>query len=265
MQYRLAEFQDAFASAVLAPEVAPAQLASLVQQPGFAVYRNTVMKGCIDALQANYPAVARLVGEEWFRAAATVFVRQHPPRAPMLVDYGDGFDRFLAAFPPATELDYLPGVASLDRLWSEAHVAADEALLEPQALAGMDVAEIGRARLAPHAAARWRWFADMPVYAIWSRNRENAEEIGDVEWVGEGALLTRNQDGAVRWAALGAGGCAFLDACANGATVADAAAAALAAEPALEFGGLIETLLAAGALAQIEPGDVSQSKGVNAQ
>jgi hypothetical protein len=33
------------------------------RQPGFAVYRNTVLKGCIDALQANYPTVHALVGD----------------------------------------------------------------------------------------------------------------------------------------------------------------------------------------------------------
>ena len=66
MTIRLETFQDGFANALLALEpsvdCAP-ELAYLVAQPGFAVYRNTVMKGCIDALQANYPAVARLVGE----------------------------------------------------------------------------------------------------------------------------------------------------------------------------------------------------------
>ena len=36
----------------------------LAAQPAFAVYRNTVMKGCVDALEANFPTVARLVGEE---------------------------------------------------------------------------------------------------------------------------------------------------------------------------------------------------------
>ena len=39
-------------------------MVSLYGQPAFAVYRNTVMKACIDALQANYPAVTRLVSEE---------------------------------------------------------------------------------------------------------------------------------------------------------------------------------------------------------
>ena len=71
---QLTTFQDGFAAALLPPPGAapahPAWLDALLAQPGFAVYRNTVLKGCIDALQASYPTVCALVGEEWFRAAA---------------------------------------------------------------------------------------------------------------------------------------------------------------------------------------------------
>jgi hypothetical protein len=69
----LTQFQDQFAQALFSAEAGP-EIAPLACQPGFAVYRNTVMKGCIDALQANYPSVMRLVGEEWFRAAAALYV-----------------------------------------------------------------------------------------------------------------------------------------------------------------------------------------------
>ena len=169
----LARFQDAFAHALLAPGARAApEVATLVAQPGFAVYRNTVMKGCIDALQANYPAVARLVGEEWFRAAATVFVREQLPSLPMLLDYGAGFPRFLAHFAPAAQFSYLPGVASMDRFWTEAHAARDDESLDPHAVARLPPNEIARAVLHPHASARWAWFADQPIYTIWSRNRE---------------------------------------------------------------------------------------------
>ncbi|HLS57002.1 MAG TPA: putative DNA-binding domain-containing protein, partial [Zeimonas sp.] len=54
----LARFQDAFLRALLADAPVPAgdaTIAGLCGQPGFAVYRNTAIKGCIDALQANYP------------------------------------------------------------------------------------------------------------------------------------------------------------------------------------------------------------------
>ena len=137
----LARFQDDFARALLDPaQPAP---------PAFAVYRNTVMKGCIDALQANYPAVAKLVGEEWFRAAAAVYVRDHLPRTPMLLEYGAGFADFLARFEPAAELPYLPAVARLDRFWTEAHAAADEPPLDARALAGAGPGTLGRAASAP--------------------------------------------------------------------------------------------------------------------
>ena len=88
----LGRFQDAFAQALLAPDTVPAgEIATLTAQPAFAVYRNTVMKGCIDALQANYPAVTRLVGEEWFRAAAAVYVRESLPADATLLRYGANF------------------------------------------------------------------------------------------------------------------------------------------------------------------------------
>lgn len=165
----LAEFQDRFLRTLLDPE--------LPAPPAFAVYRNTVMKGWIDALQANYPTVARLVGDEWFRAAALRFVRAQPPRVPMLMEYGEDFPAFLESFAPAAELPYLPAVARLDRLWTECHLAPDET-----------------------PPMRWAWF-EMPAYTIWSRTRAGETDLGDVEWRAEGALLTRPHD-AVQWIAL---------------------------------------------------------------
>jgi hypothetical protein len=198
----LARFQDRLVRTLLNPE--------LPAPPAFAVYRNTVMKGCIDALQANYPAVARLVGEEWFRAAAAVYARANPPRVPMLAEYGEGFASFLESFPPSAELPYLPAVARLDRFWTEAHTAPDEPLLR----------RLNGRRLQPHAAARWAWFP-LPAYTIWSANREGAGERGEIVWRAEGALITRPRD-AVQCIELDAAECRFLDACARGDELPDA-------------------------------------------
>ena len=171
----LAGFQDAFSRALLSAADEPDwPFAPVVFQAGFAVYRNTVMKGCIDALQANYPSIERLVGEEWFRAAAAVYVRSHPPRDTRLLELGADFADFLAAFGPASELPYLPGVARLDRLWTEAHTACDAASLDAAALAGLAPEQLADAVLQPHPAARWAWFEEMPVRSIWQRNRAAA-------------------------------------------------------------------------------------------
>ena len=112
----LSDFQDGLASALLpgpgASTPPPTWLDALLAQPGFAVYRNTVTKGCIDALQANYPAVHALVGTDWLRAAAHAFVHQHPPSDGRLMGYGAGFAEFLEGFDPAADLPYLGASAA---------------------------------------------------------------------------------------------------------------------------------------------------------
>ena len=255
MPSALARFQDAFAQALLAPGGTPvaafaSEVAALTAQPAFAVYRNTVMKGCIDALQANYPAVARLVGEEWFRAAAAIHVREALPADPTLLRYGAAFADFLARFDPAAELPYLPGVARVDRLWTEAHAAPDADVLDPSAVARLAPEALAATVLHPHPAARWAWFADAPIYTIWSRNRDVATLNDNLDWQPEGALLTRPRD-AVEWIPLDAGGCAFLDTCAAGANLAAAAQKALEAQGNTDLARLMSALLTAGAFSRM--------------
>ena len=242
----LADFQDRFAKALRNEDAAAGTLAA---QPGFAVYRNTVTKGWVDALTANYPSVRRLVGEPFFRAAAIAYAHTYPTSDPRLWCYGEGFADFLAAYAPAASLRYLPDVARLDRYWTEAHGAASGPALDATSLAGLAPEQLALCMLAPHPSARWAWFAGQPVYTIWRRNREadGSEYGGTPDWRSEGALLLRAGD-SVTWGFLDAAGCAFLDACADGQPLGMAAAAALAADAHADIAALLAMLLQAGAL-----------------
>ena len=245
--------QQAFADALFGRAGrGQADIDAWVAQPAFAVYRNTVMKACIDALAANFPAVQRLVGEDWFRAAAALHVADDPPRDGRLLVYGAGFPDFLARFEPAASLPYLPGVARLDALWREAHAAADAAVLAPDALAGLPPEALGALRLQPHPASRWACFDADPVFAIWQRNREATEVDAPLEWRGDGGLLTRPTD-AVQAEPLCHGGCALLDACAGGATLGEAAEGALAVRPDTDLADVLAQLLRAGVFLPLSP------------
>ena len=247
MNAGLAGFQSAFAAALFEPAAGPHRpLGGLTAQPAFAIYRNTVMKACVDALQANFPAVVRLVGSDWFRAAAALYVAAQPPKDARLLRYGDGFPDFLTTFEPARELPYLADVARLDRSWTQVHAEA-EAATSLDVFASLSPGALGETCIAPHPAARWHWFADQPAYSIWSRNRSDCADAGDIPWQGEGALLTR-QEGVVTWRAASPADCAFLDACIGGAPLVDAAAAALRREPDVDLAGLLAGLLGASAL-----------------
>jgi hypothetical protein len=238
----LAGFQAAFVDALYADDAGlPAS------HPAFAVYRNTVMRGCLDALEANFPAVVCLVGREWFRAAAAIHAAQQPPRDARMMTYGDGFADFLAGFEPARELVYLPDVARLDRLWSESYIAADAGTLDASALQALPPDRLGERRLSLHPATRWL-ATPLPVVSIWQASRTGMAVADDLAWQAEPALVTR-VGGAVRVAAVPPASLHFVEACAAGHPLAEAAERTRHIQPDARIDLILSGLLSAGAFA----------------
>jgi len=245
----LRTFQSAFASALLAPAPGAAE-STYAGQPAFAVHRNTVMAGCIDALAANHPTVQRLVGEEWFRDAARIFAQASPPQDGVLARYGLGFAEFLQSFVPAAELPYLAGVADLDRCWTESHLAADAPVLRPADVARLTPERLVRVRLEPHPAARWRSFETLPICTLWRRHREEQSLDDEIDWHGESILLAR-PGGSVAWLGIDAGAAAFLDACAQGRNVGESLDEVAAVAPQVDMAMWLPQLVQAGAFTRI--------------
>lgn len=102
-----------------------------------AVHRNNVMVSLVDALAQTFPVTQQLVGEAFFRAMAQVFVRTHPPRTRVLAHHGQALPGFIALFPPAASLPYLPDVAQLEWQRLQALHAADASALEPASIAAL--------------------------------------------------------------------------------------------------------------------------------
>ncbi len=250
---QLADFQRDFTAALFGEIADDSPMARIARQAGFDVYRNSVMVACVDALAASYPSVAQLVGDDWFRDAAAIFVRQRLPLAGAMARYGEGFADFLAGFEPARELPYLSGVAQLDRLWTEAHLAADAPVLDAGALGDLSPGQLAAAVLVPHPAARWATFAELPVYTIWRRHREGLSPGDDLSWQGESALLVRPA-GRVSWQALERDAATFMSGCAEGRPFVDIVDA-LPEPPADGSAGpgqWLPMLVAAGAFTRIE-------------
>jgi Putative DNA-binding domain len=167
--------QAVFAQALLDPEAAvPAGLVDPMGRPApkrFSVYRNNVASSLTRALEASFPTVRKLVGDEFFAAMAVVFLRAHPPTSRMLMVYGAEFPAFLEGFPPVRHLGYLPDVARLDQAMRESYHAADSKALDEaafQRMVGADLAGL-RLTLAPSLRlVRSAW----PIVAIWAANTE---------------------------------------------------------------------------------------------
>ena len=212
--------QSVFAAALLDPEAAvPEGLVDPWGEPApkrFSVYRNNVASSLTKALEASFPTVRKLVGEEFFAAMAGVFLRAHPPSSRILMLYGAEFPGFLEAFPPVAHLGYLPDVARLDQAMRESYHAADSrALPEPefQRLVGADIAGL-RLRLAPSLRlVRSRW----PVVSIWTANHAGGPKPVAVA---EDALVLRPEFDPQPHP-LPLGGAAFVEGLLQGRTLGD--------------------------------------------
>lgn len=245
-----ADFQTAFWHDLWSTNETPSS--ALASQPGFAVYRNTVLKACVDTLLALHPAVRRLTGDDWLAAAALAHAREHPPQAGCLASYGEGFPEHLARALPAGEWPWLPEVARLDALWNQSHMAADAPTLPPQALTALNATTLPRTVLVPHPAARWHPCTEWPAFSLWHAAREALPDPNPPHWRGQHTLLTRPH-GTVLAHEIGIGACALLDACAQGRPIPDAAALALAAEPGLDLATALGQLITHGAFTAVAP------------
>ena len=117
----LVTFECCFATALRDPNA----LDGLASRPEFAVYRNTIASGAIDALRSSFPTIAMLIGGEAFERLAFDYQSAEPPVSPVLAFYGDTFPDFVSRQTWLGELPYLADVAQIDRMRCEAHVAAD--------------------------------------------------------------------------------------------------------------------------------------------
>jgi hypothetical protein len=140
--------------------------AGLAPRERLAVYRNTFGLTLVRALRLSYPAVERLVGAEFFEAAARDFIAGAPPRSSCLDEFGSEFPGFLERFAPAAALPYLAEVARLEWAVSRALHAPDAAPLDLAALAAVPVPEQAGLRFAPQPSLALL-HSRFPADAIW--------------------------------------------------------------------------------------------------
>lgn len=249
--------QTQFAGALLDADTAlPAGLtahSTRNPQRRFAVYRNNVVASLVEALRAKFPATERVVGEEFFRAVARVFVTAQPPRSKILHHYGDDLGDFIDAFEPAAELPYLGDVARLEAARTRAYHAADAAALTADDFAKLDPASLGGLRLTLHPSLEILR-SRHPVVTIWSMNAGELEPGPIEDYIGEDALILRPQlEVTVRL--LPPGGALFIQSLRQDRTLADSVDHALATDSRFDLTANLAGLIGSGAIIAVATED----------
>jgi hypothetical protein len=187
--------QDAFAAALrdadrALPEFLTSQ-SSAYPERRFNVYRNNVMSILTAALKAQFPVVARLVGDDFFRDLARAYVQAELPRTPVLLAYGEGFGDFLDGFAPVAGLPYLGDVARLEWLQARAFHAKDAPALQAEDVGGLAFCEPASVELVPHPSLGMLRSA-YPVVEIWRTNAHDRDVAAvDLTAGGDDVIVVR--------------------------------------------------------------------------
>lgn len=244
MQADAVSADGGFAAGLLNPEQ-PLPLAVKGHTPRrYSVYRNNVTVGLLRALESNFPAIRRLLGESYFAGLAREFVHAHPPQSPLLFLYGAAFPAFLAEQGDLLRFPYLADVARLEQQWRLSYHEADVPLLHPSTFEGMDGEAVMNLRFTPHpAAALLR--SPYAVHAIFLANRDKGRGQVNDPTQAECVLVTRPfYDVHVRL--LSPAQFAFLSALMAGECLGDAAEQGANADTDFDLADSIRLMLEAG-------------------
>jgi len=219
-----------------------------------AVYRNAVRANYRNALGATYRVVRELTGAPFFNAAVDAYARAHPSAGGDLNVYGGAFGDFLAAYPYARDLPYLPDVARLEWALDEGHRAADGDGSPERTLAEL-------AGVPGHAVAALRFVLDPscrllcsanPILRIWQVHQEGHADDAHVQFdAGTDFVLVMRDASGVAAQRISAGEFAWLAALGAGDDLAAALTAALAADATFDLGTALRARIADGTLLRI--------------
>jgi hypothetical protein len=235
-----------FTHGLLDPEaIVPPEVKGLSSRR-YGVYRNNVTVGLVRAMEANFPIVRRLLGEEYFAGFARQFVQKHPPQSPLMFEYGAAFSDFLAADDDLRSYPYLGDMARLEQQLRLSHHEADAQCLAAYDLAQLPEDQLMEATFKPHPAMS---IVSSPhaIHSIYRANlSDHADTVSDTSEA-QAVLVTRPGYEVILHR-LQRPDLAFVESLAIGCSLGAAADIACGLDPDFDITAAISLLLTSGAL-----------------
>lgn len=245
----LADIQKEFARALRDPESPTPRpvrkTPSAKHSRRFDVYRNNMVVSLIEALASTFPAVQRLVGDEYFKAAARAYIERHPPRSPVLLLYGEFFGEFLDRLPSASGVPYLGDMARLEWARINALHAPDAEPAVIEVFAGLPETELESVTFGLHPslsviASRW------PVVSLWSASLDSGSAEVDMKTAEHAVVIRPVLNVGVHGRDPGDG--AFLEALSRGLDLGSAAQQALETSEHFDLAAQLQFIFEIGAV-----------------
>ncbi len=239
----------AFAAAIATPDRPPPETVRVVhgdRASRFAVYRNNVWVARLEAIEALFPVTRRLVGDDFLRDLARRFFTERPPSTPVVQEWADPFATWLATSDAVADWAWIADVAALEAAWTRAHHAAEAEPLRLADLVGIAPERLAARRLDLHPSLSLVASA-FPIGTVWAAHQGD-DEPEPLATIDPESVLVVRPDADVVVATLSPGEAAFVGALADGATLTDAAEAALTFDADFDVGDRLTALVRLGAI-----------------
>jgi hypothetical protein len=219
--------------------------------PRIGIYRHNIEYNVRNALAATYRVTRTHVGAAFFDAAADAFAAASPPCCGDLNVFGADFASFLAHYPPAAWLPYLPDVARLEWALDEAARAGDAKATAQEVL--QDLARHfllhGDVALSLHPSCRLL-VSRHAAMRIWQARQAQSAASVDREAGGEW-LLVRREGARPCVERLGRAEHAWLEALAQGSMLEAATSIALRRDAAFDVAAALHARIGEGTIAGV--------------
>ena len=188
-----------------------ADVADILPRAALSVYANNVRVNFTQTLRLTYPAIWRLVGEDYFRQCAREFQRLYPSRSGDLQHVGEGFAEYLVLKHGNHTYAYLADVARLEWAYQEALIDIEIRPLELPRLALVDSRAYPDLQFSLQPSLRLVE-SRFPILAIWEANVADESSMDECIDLGDGAdrLLVLRAFKGVRIHRLSLGELTFL-------------------------------------------------------
>jgi hypothetical protein len=133
------------------------------------IYANNARANFVRTLTLAYPAIWRLVGEDYFRQCAHEFQKLSPSSSGDLQHVGEGFGGYLASLHGTDKYSYLAEVARLEWAYQEALIEREDSPLELSRLGSVEPQHYRDMRFELQPSTRLVESA-FPILAIWQAN-----------------------------------------------------------------------------------------------
>lgn len=263
----LRDTQTAFCAAILSG--AADSMLQLVRDDGITaeqriqIYLNNNRVGSLATLQATYPVIERLGGDDWFRQSAGQYQIQFPSRSGDLQYLGERYPDFLQACLADTDYAYFADVAALEWAYQEVLTAAERAPAHLDVLRTVAPDDYERLLFVPRPAVRMVE-SQFPIFAIWQANRPSAVEAFQISLdAGPSRVLLIRRTDHVELRELSPGGYHLMRQFQLGATLGSAATSAATEVPEFDLGVSLEEVMFLEAIADIELCDATTTNRIN--